>query len=67
MVTTEERVSRLEGEYGHLATKADVAEVRVELAELKGELQGAKWTLGAAIGVTAVALGALQLVLKYAA
>ena len=32
--TTEERVSRLEGEYGHLATKADVVEVRVEIADL---------------------------------
>ena len=58
MATTEERVSRLEGEYGHLATKADIA-------ELRGELQGMKWTLGVAIGGVAVGLGVLQLVLKY--
>ena len=67
MVTTEERVSRLEGEYGHLATKADVAEVRVEIADLKGELRGAKLTLGVATGAVVVVLGVLQLVLKYVA
>ena len=37
-----ERVSRLEGAYEHLATKADIAELRgeikAELAELKGSL-----------------------------
>ena len=31
--TTEERVSRIEGVQTHLATKADVAEVRTEIAE----------------------------------
>ena len=65
--TTEERVSRLEGEYGHLATKADVVEVRVEIADLRGELQGMKRTLGVAISAVAVGLGVLQLVLKYVA
>ena len=38
-----ERVSRLEGTYEHLATKADIAELRGELkadiAELKGSLK----------------------------
>ena len=38
-----ERVSRLEGAYEHLATKADIAELRgelkAELAELKGSLK----------------------------
>ncbi len=38
MATTEERVSRLEGAYEHLATKADVEGVRVELATFKGEM-----------------------------
>ena len=60
MVTIEERVSRLEGEYGHLATKADIA-------ELRGEIQGIKWTLGVAIGGVAVGLAALQVALKYLA
>ena len=31
--STEERVSRLEGGYDHLATKEDVANVRTEVAE----------------------------------
>ena len=38
-----ERVSRLEGTYEHLATKADIAELRGEfkadIAELRGELK----------------------------
>ena len=33
--STEERLSRLEGAYEHLATKADVADLRAELAGLK--------------------------------
>ena len=36
--TTEERVSRIEGVLPHLATKADVAEVRVEIAESEARL-----------------------------
>ena len=36
--STEERVSRLEGAYDHLATKADV---RTEIAELRAEVL--KW------------------------
>ena len=67
----EERVSRLEGEYGHLATKADVeslrGDVRTEIADLRGELRGLKWTLGVAIGAMAVGLAVLQVVLKYVA
>ena len=39
MTTVEHRVSRLEGGYDHLATKADIAEVRTELAELRAELK----------------------------
>ena len=34
-LTAEERLSRLEGVYDHLATKADLAELK---AELKGEI-----------------------------
>ena len=36
-LTAEERLSRLEGVYDHLATKADLAELK---AELKGEFKG---------------------------
>ena len=47
MTTVEERLSRLEGVYDHLATKADMVEVKTgmahlatkaELAEVKAEL-----------------------------
>ena len=31
--STEERVSRIEGEQRHLATKADIAELRAEIAK----------------------------------
>ena len=58
MATIEERVSRLEGGYDHLATKADVA-------QLRGELQGLKLTLVLAVSGAAVALGILQVALKY--
>ena len=43
MTTTEERLSRLEGGYEHVATKADIASVRgelkAEIAALRGELK----------------------------
>ena len=41
-LTAEERLSRLEGVYDHLATKADV--VRLE-GEIKGEIAGLKTEL----------------------
>ncbi|MDE2815355.1 MAG: hypothetical protein OXK81_01490 [Chloroflexota bacterium] len=34
-----ERVSRIEGGYEHLATKADLARVEAELAQMKAELK----------------------------
>ena len=43
MTTTEERVSRIEGAYEHLATKADVveakADVKAEVADVKANVQ----------------------------
>ena len=40
MTSIEERVSRLEGGAEHLATKADVAELKGEVAATKAELKG---------------------------
>ena len=41
--TIEERLSRLEGAYDHLATKADIAriegELKADIAELKGSFK----------------------------
>lgn len=58
-----ERVSRIEGGYEHLATKADLARVETSLAEMRaelkadiarqdGQIRGIKWwilSVGAAI------------------
>jgi F0F1-type ATP synthase membrane subunit b/b' len=51
MTTVESRLSRLEGVYEHLATKADIAELRAEMqsanAELRAEMQSANAELRA--------------------
>ena len=39
-IDTEVRVARLEGAYEHLATKADVQELRGEMNGLRGEMNG---------------------------
>ena len=49
MMTMEERVSRIEGGYEHLATKADLANIRAELANLKVQLLLANITIGGII------------------
>ena len=45
MATLEERVSRLEGGYEHLATKADLAELETRLI---------KWIIGAILASAAL-------------
>ena len=61
MATLEERVSRLEGAYDHLATKADIEEVKASIANLKAELT---WRVAGLylVGVAAIAaiVGLLQ-------
>ena len=37
-MTTEERVSRLEGSYEHMASKSDLAELKTEFAGLRADL-----------------------------
>ena len=51
-----ERLSRLEGAYEHLATKADVERVRTDVERVRtdvervrSELKGMKWIIGAGI------------------
>ncbi len=46
MMAMEERVSRLEGAYEHLATKADIAELKGELAMAQMEVRLVRWTIG---------------------
>ena len=76
--STEERLSRLEGAYEHLATKADVAEVKVEIARVEtkiAELQAlmerkfanqTRWFVGFMLSgmafMTVVAFGLARLV-----
>ena len=40
MTSLEQRVSRLEGSYEHLATKADIAELRGDIARVESRLEG---------------------------
>ena len=49
MASLEERVSRLEASQEHLATKADVAEVKAEIA--KSKVETIKWMFGIGLGV----------------
>ena len=57
-----ERVSRIEGGYEHLATKADLAQVKAELkADISmqdGEIRGMKWWI-LSVGAAVVALSSL--------
>ena len=77
MTELTERVARLEGAYDHLATKADVAELKGDIQVLNAdltekigtvekeiaELKGSAKTLALAISVGLVAV---QIILKYA-
>ncbi len=57
-----ERVSRIEGGYEHLATKADLAQLKAELkadvARMDGEIRGIKWWI-LSVGAAVVALSSL--------
>ena len=57
MATIEQRVSHLEGGFEHLATKADVAELKAELkAEVaQSESRIIKWMIGMMVASVAVA------------
>ena len=54
MAAVEERFSRLEGSYEHLAAKSDIANLRADMASLKAEL--IKWMVGTlVVGIVATA------------
>ncbi len=64
-----ERVSRIEGGYEHLATKADLARVETDLAQMKaelkadiarqdGEIRGIKWWI-LSVGAAVVAISSV--------
>ena len=60
MTTIEERVSRLEGGYEHLATKADLANLKAELNDKLNALEArlTRLFLGALIAVASLAVAA---------
>ena len=70
MTTAEERLARLEGAYEHLATKADIGDVRTEIANLRAEMHRInstllKWIVGfmltsVSTGVAAILINLLD-------
>ncbi len=68
MVTIEERVSRLEGWFDSLATKADLermgGELRAEMGEMRGEIKALRILMMYAIGVMGLALAGLNVILQ---
>ena len=48
MVTVEERLSRLEGGYEHVSTKADLKDLEIRLTQQMGEMKAEliKWMVG---------------------
>ena len=60
-VSTEERLSRLEGGYEHLATKADLFQLEnrmmMHIAQLESRLM--RWIVSLMVGVALVALAAV--------
>ena len=69
MASIEERVSRLEGGAEYLATKADVAEVKGEIAatkaEVKGEIASLRSWVAGGLAVLGIVLVALNVALRF--
>ena len=55
--TDTDRISRLEGAYGHLATKADVAQLEARMAEMETRLT---WRLIGAVGAIVAAMALIE-------
>ena len=57
MTTSEERLSRLEGAYEHLATKADLQALETRMVKQIGdsETRMVKWMVGLMVGSVVVA------------
>ena len=67
MTTSEERLSRLEGAYEHLATKADVESVKVDVESVKvgiarQEARLIKWMVGTVVTGIATATAVVMAV-----
>ena len=53
MATIEQRVGQLEGAYEHLATKADLADLKTSIYQL--ETRMIRWMVGMMVGSVAIA------------
>ena len=51
MTTDSDRISRLEGAYEHLATKADIADMKTVIADMKAEMRLQRWLALAILAV----------------
>lgn len=62
--TEGERIAHLEGAYEHLATKADIEQLRTEVVALRSEVHAVsnttRWIITAAIAIAGLALGFAQ-------
>ena len=59
--TDTDRIARLEGAYGHLATKADVAQIEARMAQRMGEMETRlTWRLIGAVGAMVVAVAIIE-------
>ncbi len=66
MTSTEERVSRIEGAYEHLATKADVIAVKADVQELRSEIRAMEARLLLRLGGLLIAsVGATAAILRF--
>ena len=70
MATVEQRVSKLEGAYEHLATKADLSDLKTELkvglTNLKADLRGdlIKLIMGLA-GLLILSMGVMTTIIRF--
>ena len=59
--TDTDRIARLEGAYGHLATKADVAQLEARMAQRMGEMETRlTWRLIGAVGAMVAAVAIIE-------
>ena len=58
-----ERVARLEGAYGHLATKADLAQLETRMAQMETRMT---WRIiGAMVGMSGIIITAVALIVRF--
>ena len=81
MTTVEQRLTRLEAVYAHLATKADIADLRAEMKADNGRLESQtanlraemhrinatliKWLVSLMAGALVIGLGAITAIFRF--